>query len=109
MHAEMPIHTKGGKDPFGLQLWIDLPKEHKLVPPSYQELKAAEIPSLVYFPVLLSVKRAYPNLSETQGESYLVSPNQSHLRGSSRIFGARIGQESCETAGRLLVPRRSLG
>lgn len=45
MHAEMPIHTKGGKDPFGLQLWIDLPKEHKLVPPSYQELKAAEIPS----------------------------------------------------------------
>ncbi|KAI5478053.1 pirin [Pseudohyphozyma bogoriensis] len=44
MHSEMPIHTKGGKDPFGLQLWIDLPKEHKMVKPSYQELKATEIP-----------------------------------------------------------------
>ncbi|GAA5879159.1 hypothetical protein JCM16303_001321 [Sporobolomyces ruberrimus] len=45
MHAEMPIHGPGKKDPFGLQLWIDLPKEHKLVEPSYQELKASEIPS----------------------------------------------------------------
>ncbi|GAA5941806.1 pirin family protein [Sporobolomyces koalae] len=45
MHAEMPIHGPGKKDPFGLQLWIDLPKQHKLVDPSYQELKASEIPS----------------------------------------------------------------
>ncbi|GAA5921026.1 hypothetical protein JCM1841_005064 [Sporobolomyces salmonicolor] len=45
MHAEMPIHKPGGQDPFGLQLWIDLPKQHKLVDPSYQELKASEIPS----------------------------------------------------------------
>ncbi|GAA6062820.1 hypothetical protein JCM10212_001552 [Sporobolomyces blumeae] len=45
MHSEMPIHKTGGKDPLGLQLWIDLPKQHKLVDPSYQELKASEIPS----------------------------------------------------------------
>lgn len=30
LHAEMPQHTVGGKDPMGLQLWIDLPKEHKM-------------------------------------------------------------------------------
>lgn len=45
IHAEMPNHTPGGKDPFGLQLWIDLPKQHKLVEPSYQELKSNQIPS----------------------------------------------------------------
>ncbi|GAA5956000.1 hypothetical protein JCM3765_000066 [Sporobolomyces pararoseus] len=45
MHAEMPVHGKGLDDPYGLQLWIDLPKQHKLVEPSYQELSASEIPS----------------------------------------------------------------
>ncbi|BGP41771.1 RNA pol II transcription cofactor [Rhodotorula kratochvilovae] len=45
MHSEMPIHGPGKKDPFGLQLWIDLPKEHKMVEASYQERKAAEIMS----------------------------------------------------------------
>ncbi|GAA6015497.1 hypothetical protein JCM11491_004372 [Sporobolomyces phaffii] len=45
MHAEMPIHGPGKKDPFGLQLWIDLPKQHKMVDPTYQELKSSEIPS----------------------------------------------------------------
>ncbi|GAA6048540.1 hypothetical protein JCM3770_006543 [Rhodotorula araucariae] len=45
MHSEMPVHGPGKKDPFGLQLWIDLPKEHKMVEASYQERKAAEIAS----------------------------------------------------------------
>lgn len=27
----MPVHTKGGPNPVGLQLWIDLPSEHKCV------------------------------------------------------------------------------
>lgn len=45
MHAEMPVHEPGLDTPFGLQLWIDLPKEHKMVEPSYQELSATQIPS----------------------------------------------------------------
>ncbi|KAJ1023586.1 hypothetical protein NDA16_003203 [Ustilago loliicola] len=49
MHAEMPIHRdeKGNKlpDPVGLQLWVDLPKEAKKEPPSYQEHRAAQIPT----------------------------------------------------------------
>lgn len=45
MHSEMPVHGPGKKDPFGLQLWIDLPKEHKLVDASYQERRAAEVAS----------------------------------------------------------------
>ncbi|GAA5864984.1 hypothetical protein JCM8547_004261 [Rhodosporidiobolus lusitaniae] len=45
MHSEMPIHGPGKKDPFGLQLWIDLPKEHKMVEASYQERRAEEVMS----------------------------------------------------------------
>ncbi|SPO27247.1 related to Pirin [Ustilago trichophora] len=49
MHAEMPVHRDqaGNKlpDPVGLQLWIDLPKQAKKEPPSYQEYRAAQIPT----------------------------------------------------------------
>ncbi|GAA5889142.1 hypothetical protein JCM8208_007780 [Rhodotorula glutinis] len=45
VHSEMPVHGPGKEDPMGLQLWIDLPKEHKMVEASYQERKAAEISS----------------------------------------------------------------
>lgn len=49
MHAEMPIHrdADGNKlpDPVGLQLWVDLPKQAKKEPPSYQEYRAAQIPT----------------------------------------------------------------
>ncbi|KAI0928805.1 hypothetical protein AcW2_004691 [Taiwanofungus camphoratus] len=45
MHAEMPVREPGKPDPRGLQLWLDLPKEYKMVDPSYQELGAKEIPT----------------------------------------------------------------
>ena len=38
IHAEMPVHGPGLPNPRGLQLWIDLPKDVKMVDPSYQEL-----------------------------------------------------------------------
>ncbi|TKY86282.1 hypothetical protein EX895_005107 [Sporisorium graminicola] len=54
MHAEMPVHrdAAGNKlpDPVGLQLWIDLPKEAKTEPPSYQEYRAAQIPTALPSP-----------------------------------------------------------
>ncbi|KAH7107278.1 RmlC-like cupin domain-containing protein [Auriculariales sp. MPI-PUGE-AT-0066] len=45
IHAEMPVLGEGYPTPIGLQLWIDLPKEHKLTQPTYQELSKAGIPS----------------------------------------------------------------
>ncbi|EST04851.2 Pirin, C-terminal domain protein [Kalmanozyma brasiliensis GHG001] len=49
MHAEMPIHRdeNGNKlpEPEGMQLWVDLPKEAKKEPPSYQEYRAAQLPT----------------------------------------------------------------
>jgi len=44
IHAEMPVHEAGSPDPTGFQLWVDLPKEFKMVEPSYQELGPEEIP-----------------------------------------------------------------
>ncbi|KAI5122940.1 hypothetical protein M0805_006822 [Coniferiporia weirii] len=38
IHAEMPVHAPGQPEPRGLQLWVDLPKQFKMVEPSYQEL-----------------------------------------------------------------------
>lgn len=45
IHAEMPIHAPGQPEPRGLQLWIDLPKQYKMIEPSYQELGPNEIPT----------------------------------------------------------------
>ncbi|EMD38504.1 hypothetical protein CERSUDRAFT_82776 [Gelatoporia subvermispora B] len=45
IHAEMPVHDPGHPDPRGLQLWVDLPKQHKMVEPTYQELDPDQIPT----------------------------------------------------------------
>lgn len=99
MHAEMPIHGPGKKDPFGLQLsvssvsslpsphcsliltpclspfyrWIDLPKEHKLVEPSYQELKSSQIPSAHPSPNTL-VKVICGESDGSSSEGVITSP-----------------------------------
>src|SRR6202022_2524229 len=44
MHSEMPVKREDGKPNVGLQLWIDLPEQHKLSEPRYQELRDAQIP-----------------------------------------------------------------
>lgn len=41
----MPVFGKGLPNPRGLQLWIDLPRQHKMTKPSYQELTKENIPS----------------------------------------------------------------
>ena len=46
VHSEMPserIQREGGRV-HGFQLWVNLPAADKMVPPRYQEYKAAEIP-----------------------------------------------------------------
>ena len=42
LHSEMP----GWDRARGLQLWVNLAREHKMVEPSYQELQAEEIPTV---------------------------------------------------------------
>jgi redox-sensitive bicupin YhaK (pirin superfamily) len=44
IHSEMPRQKEGTL--FGLQLWVNLPRAKKLVPPRYQDIAAGEIPEL---------------------------------------------------------------
>lgn len=45
LHAEMPVHGPGMPNPTGLQLWIDLPREMKMITPQYEEVKAKDMPT----------------------------------------------------------------
>jgi quercetin 2,3-dioxygenase len=42
MHEEMPRRTEGMMQ--GFQLWVNLPRAHKMIPPRYREVKREEIP-----------------------------------------------------------------
>lgn len=43
-HAEMPMYQPDLDIPIGLQLWIDLPTESKMMAPTYRDLRAVNIP-----------------------------------------------------------------
>lgn len=47
VHREQPIETvkKFGGLMHGFQVWVNLPASKKLLPPSYQEIRASEIPT----------------------------------------------------------------
>lgn len=44
MHEEMPRETEEGIQ--GFQLWVNLPRAHKMTNPRYQEVKKADIPCI---------------------------------------------------------------
>lgn len=48
VHREMPsleIQRNGGSN-HGFQVWVNLPREHKMTPPRYQEISATAIPEV---------------------------------------------------------------
>ncbi len=45
IHQEMPKHLDDGKMG-GFQLWVNLPADHKMMDPRYQEVQRAQIPTL---------------------------------------------------------------
>ncbi|KAF8744789.1 pirin family, partial [Rhizoctonia solani] len=46
-HAEMPIYQEGTDVPIGLQLWVNLPSQHKMTAPTYRDIKSDAIPTIV--------------------------------------------------------------
>ncbi|KAF5392202.1 hypothetical protein D9757_001411 [Collybiopsis confluens] len=75
IHAEMPVHEEGYPDPKGMQLWIDLPKQYKMVDPSYQELAPSEIPL------------AYPNGEDGPVKIKVVSGKSHGVESPVRPLG----------------------
>ena len=51
VHSEMP----GWERARGLQLWVNLAREDKMVEPAYQELRAAQIPTITHQGVTVRV------------------------------------------------------
>ena len=45
IHQEMPKHLEDGRMG-GFQLWVNLPSDHKMMEPRYQEVKQARIPEV---------------------------------------------------------------
>ena len=82
IHAEMPVHAPGVPEPRGLQLWVDLPKEFKMVEPSYQELgpEGCAISFAlveIFIDLLLRIPSAYPE-GEDGGIQVKVISGKSH-------------------------------
>ncbi|KAF9227972.1 hypothetical protein BS17DRAFT_793565 [Gyrodon lividus] len=75
IHAEMPVHAPGVPEPRGLQLWVDLPKEFKMVEPSYQELGPESIPV------------AYPNGPEGSISVKVISGKSHGVESPVRPLG----------------------
>ncbi|MCX6582787.1 MAG: pirin family protein [Candidatus Aminicenantes bacterium] len=46
IHSEMPQEQKGVLR--GLQLWVNLPASHKMMPPRYREVKQKQIPEILF-------------------------------------------------------------
>jgi redox-sensitive bicupin YhaK (pirin superfamily) len=51
IHQEMP---RGGGGLIGFQLWINIPKKHKMTAPNYQEYSSKEIPEFEYTPGVIA-------------------------------------------------------
>lgn len=56
VHSEMPVPLQNGEQPYGMQLWVDLPKDMKEVDPRYRDLRAYEIPEVIEQDGKLKVK-----------------------------------------------------
>jgi quercetin 2,3-dioxygenase len=73
VHSEMPgarMQRDGGRS-HGLQLWVNLPRAAKMTPPRYQDLRAADIPT---------VERDGVSVTVIAGEALgVVGPAKTHL------------------------------
>jgi redox-sensitive bicupin YhaK (pirin superfamily) len=73
VHSEMPgarMQRDGGRS-HGLQLWVNLPRADKMTPPRYQDLRAADIPTVERDGVVAKV---------IAGEAFgVVGPAHTHL------------------------------
>jgi len=52
MHSEVPLGDGTGE---GIQLWVNLSKKDKMIKPEYQDLRAADIPSVTHNGVLARI------------------------------------------------------
>jgi hypothetical protein len=82
VHSEMPIQTDGLAR--GFQLWLNLPKEKKMIEPAYQDIHAEQIPVL---------KEVFGTVKVISGEyNGTIGPGKSHT--PVLIMDIRLNPES---------------
>ena len=82
VHSEMPIQTDGLAR--GFQLWLNLPKEKKMIEPAYQDIHAEQIPIL---------KEVFGTVKVISGEyNGTIGPGKSHT--PVLIMDIRLNPES---------------
>ncbi len=81
VHEEMP---HGNEGLIGFQLWVNLPSEHKMMSPRYQEIKATEIPTISQDGINLHVIAG--SFAGTKGpiEDIMANPNYFDIKLSPR-------------------------
>jgi redox-sensitive bicupin YhaK (pirin superfamily) len=68
VHSEMPIQTDGLAR--GFQLWLNLPKEKKMIEPAYQDIHAEQVPI---------VKEVFGTVKVISGDyNGAIGPGKSH-------------------------------
>ena len=75
IHAEAPSKefVEHSGDLEGIQLWLNLPKAKKMIPPNYQHLKKKEIPSVFNEDQSVEMKIVAGNLKGTKGKAEIQS------------------------------------
>jgi redox-sensitive bicupin YhaK (pirin superfamily) len=91
------VFEKGGRLQ-GFQLWVNLPKAHKMAAPKYQELKAGEIPTAVSGDGKVSVKviagealgrrAAIGTFTPIQYLHFTIAPGGEHTQEVPHTFNA---------------------
>jgi len=76
IHSEMPSaeFQKSGGTMHGFQLWVNLPRQHKMMQPRYQEIPAARIPTAQTEDGLVSVRVIAGESLESKAVIETVTP-----------------------------------
>ena len=76
IHQEMPKPVDGRMG--GFQLWVNLPRQHKMMDPRYQEIRADEIPSVIV-PGGVSVRVICGNVAGVAGPVHDIMAEPEYL------------------------------
>ncbi|MEC4678823.1 MAG: pirin family protein [Nitrospirota bacterium] len=90
IHEEMPEESKPAL--WGFQLWANLPATHKMMPPRYQNIKAAEVPEFVP-EAGVSIKVICGTLEDVKGpvQEIVTDPEYLDIRiGVEKVFEHRV-------------------
>jgi quercetin 2,3-dioxygenase len=123
VHSEMPDpdFTRTGGRVHGLQLWVNLPRRDKMIPPHYQEIASREIPVAtsedgqvrvkVIAGVALGVRAAIETRTPILYQHFSLQPGASFVHPvppGFRVFGYALSGEGLYGTDRRAIPAQQM-